>query len=156
MQSYYNEKQNEFVLSHNSFLLNQIRFNDIDRAILFRSTLLDSDWNKTSLAFRGDTTIISEIPNLFLYEHELHPLSLLRILRELMPNEVSIVLETEPNIFTVVQVVAKYSTGEIPPFTAIRTEVEKRYTALNKEVRLKEYLNSLHLKYDIEIKEINR
>ncbi len=156
LEAYYNSKKNEFNLLNDAVLINSISFFDEDRAIQFRSTLLESDWNKTSLAFRGDTTIITEKPNLLLLEYEINPANLLRLIRELLPNEVSIVIETEPNTFTVVQIVEKYIKGEIPPFNAIRTEIEKRYLAEKHESLIKEYILSLKSKYDIEIKEINR
>jgi hypothetical protein len=149
---YFNSHKDEFKLFFDSFLYNSITFNDEDKAILFRSTLLESDWNRTSNVFSGDSSIINEKTNILQYDYQIQPVVLLDVIKELLPNEVSIVLNLEPNQYTVVQIVKKFSKGEIPDYDIIKKIVIDRFLTIKREELLQDFLRQLYLKYRVEIK----
>jgi hypothetical protein len=149
---YFNTHKEEFRLFYNSFLFNSITFNDEDKAILFRATLIESDWNRTFTVFSGDSSIINEKTNILLYDYQMQPAVLLDVINALLPNEVSIVLNLEPNQYTVVQVVKKYSKGEIPDYDIIKKIVIDRFLTIKRNELMQDFLRQLYLKYRVEIK----
>lgn len=149
---YFNSHKDEFKLFFDAYLLNSITFNNEDKAILFRSTLIESDWNRTSTVFSRDLSIINEKTNILLYDFQIQPAVLLEVINELLPNEVSIVLNLEPNQYTVVQIIKKYSKGEIPDYEIIKTNVTDRFLTVKREELLQDFLRQLYLKYRVEIK----
>ena len=149
---YFNAHKEEFKLFFDSFLFNSITFNNEDKAILFRSTLMESDWNRTSTVFSGDSSIINEKTNILLYDYQVQPEILFDVIKELLPNEVSIVLNLEPNQYRVVQVLKKYSKGEIPDYDIIKKIVLDRFINIKRNELLQDFLRQLYLKYKVEIK----
>jgi hypothetical protein len=149
---YFNSHITEFKLFYDSFLYNIITFKDEDKAILFRNTLVESDWNRTSNVFSGDRSIFSEKTNILSYSFQIQPMELLLVIQELLPYEVSIVLNLEPNKYTVVQLIKKYSRNEIPDYEIIKVTVEDRFLTIKKQELLKNYIRQLYLKYNVEIK----
>ncbi len=149
---YYESRKATFKLFFDTYLYNALSFDDEDKAILFRSTLIESDWNRATNVFRGDESIKSENANLLLYDYQIQPYSLCLVIQELQPGEASIVLNLEPNRYTVVQLIKKYTKDEIPEFEIIKDKVEERYLTFKKQEMLKEYLNALYAKYKVKIK----
>jgi hypothetical protein len=154
--NYYNSHKNEFRIFRDSYLYNVISFKDEDKAILFRSTLIESDWNKASNVFSGDPSIVSERTNVFAVNYEIQPYTLQKILRELLNDEVSIVLNSEPGRYFIVQLVKKYNSEEIPEFDEIKSKVEDRYLVVKRKEILKNYIDNLYSRYTVEIKRGNR
>jgi len=149
---YYNSRKSTFKLFFDTFLYNAISFDDEDKAILFRGTLLESDWNRATNVFRGDVSIKDENINLLLYDYQIQPFGLCLVIQELQPGEASIVLNLEPNSYTVVQLIKKYAKEDIPEFEIIKNKVEERYVTFKRQEMLKEYLNALYTKYRVKIK----
>ena len=152
LEDYYAFHKNDFRLFYNMFLLNRIRFNNEDDAIRFRTTVLESDWTKALNVFKGDSSIVSEQENQGIYEYELTPGMLQRIVKELNPQEISIILSDSLNNYFMVQVIDKFNAGTIPPFKVIRPWVEERLFAEKKERLIKEYIKELYSENDIEVK----
>ena len=57
--NYFEENSDDFKLTDKTYLLNIIHFSNEDRAVEFRSLVLDSDWQKAMNVFHGDSEIIS-------------------------------------------------------------------------------------------------
>jgi len=151
---YFEKNKNDFKLFDDSYLVNLIYFNDEDKAVRFRQTAVESDWNKALNVFNGDSSIIKEETRSLKYEHQVHPESLLRILNELYSQEISIILSDEEGNFSVVQMIEKFEKGTIPPFDTIKQQVENKFIAFRKEYLLKDYLRELYSDNEIEIKDI--
>ena len=150
LESYFAANNNLFRLNNEGYLINRINFTNEDKAIQFRTTVIESDWNKASNVFKKDAAVIY---NKVLYdEPEFHPAGLLRIVKELDPKEVSIVVSTGDNAYTVVQLLEKYSEGSVPPLEVIKKKVSSRYIADKKEQLFKNYLEDLYSHNEIEIK----
>lgn len=150
--NYYKNHKNEFRLTQNSFLLNIIHFNNEERAVEFRSLLLDSDWKKSLNVFYNDSTIIGSENKVFLQEPDIYSDKVLRIVKRLLPLEISIVISEMEGYYSVVQVLGKYPKGSIPEFQVVKKSVEKRYIAEKRKEMLESYIKNLYSDYDIEVK----
>jgi hypothetical protein len=139
-----------FRLNNIGYLLNRMDFTNENKAIQFRTTVLESNWNKASNVFKKEASLLSL--NVLFNQPEIHPAGLLRIVEELDPKELSIVVNTGENDYSVVQLIEKYPVGTIPPLDVIKNKVLAMYISEKKEMQFKEYLEDLYSKNDIEIK----
>lgn len=149
--NYFEENSNDFKLPDKSYLLNIIHFGNEDRAVEFRSLVLDSDWQKAMNVFYGDSEIISIESKLLLKEQDVYSIKVLRVVKRLHPLEISIVISEREGYYTVVQVLKKYLNGSLPSFDVIKKDVEKRYLAVKRKELLENYIKDLYSKNEIEV-----
>ncbi|MHB1688889.1 MAG: peptidyl-prolyl cis-trans isomerase [Ignavibacteriaceae bacterium] len=152
VEDYYSKHQNDFALFYDTYYLNIADFNNEDKAIRFRSLLLESDWDKALNIFKSNSSIIKVQSEVLLNDYQIHPVSLQRIVSQLNPQELSIVLNYQPGHYAVIQELQKFLKGAIPPFDVIKPEVEKRYAAEMKDDFLRSYIKDLYSNNDIEVK----
>ncbi|MGE5351131.1 MAG: peptidyl-prolyl cis-trans isomerase [Acidobacteriota bacterium] len=152
LEEFFSSHREEFRLFQDTYYYNLIKFKDEDKAVFFRTALMEGDWMKASNAVSGDRSVISENPGILKSDYQIQPNSLLLSLQGLMPGETSIVLNTEPSVFTVVQLKRKYSTGEIPDFDVVKSQVKERLLLRRKQKMLSEHIKGLYSKYKVEIK----
>jgi hypothetical protein len=152
IEDFYESNKNDFKAFYDGYVINLIYFNNEDKAIRFRSTLLETDWSHALNAFKGDTSIINVIANKLYYDYELQPASLSRMVKELNPNEVSIIFSNGQNDFYIVQLVNKIPQDSILPLEYIQDEVEYRIMANKKDEFIRNYIKELYSKNDIEVK----
>lgn len=152
LEEFYRNSGKDFELFVEHYLFNIITFSDEDKAILFRATLIESDWNKALNVFKGDPSIYYVKENEFLDLNQVNPTSILVTLQELLSDEVSIVINTDPDKFTVLQLVKKYNPGEIPELDVIKDKVVNRLTMIKTQIFIKDYLKELYNRHKIEIK----
>jgi PPIC-type PPIASE domain len=152
LEKYYNDNADEFKLIYDSYLLNLITFNSEDKALKFRSEALEKNWNNALHDLKNDTSVFSEKSRDLLYEYEIQPISVLRVVKELYPSEISIVLNNEADKYIVVQLIEKFNKGDIPPFDLIQNNVKNVYLMQKKELTIKDYIKELYSKNDIEVK----
>jgi hypothetical protein len=150
LEKYFESHNDLFKLNNNAYYLNRISFENEDKAIQFRTTVIESNWNKASNVFKKDALKII-LTRLF-DEPEINPAGLLRIVEELEPKEISIVVNTGDNDYSVVQLIDRYQKGTIPPLDIIREKVSKMYISNKKEMLFNEFLEQLYSQNDIEIK----
>ena len=148
---YYKKNRDDFKVDEDSYLLNKIHFSNENRAIEFRSLLLDSDWQKALNVFHNDSTIISVKSNSLVKETDIYPAMLLRVVKRLYPLEISIVITERPGYYTVAQVLNKYAKGSVLPFDIVKSEVEKRYLAERRKLQVENYIKELYSDYEIEV-----
>jgi len=149
---YYETKQEDFRLTDESFRINIAEFNNFDKAVRFRSTLLESGWNHAVNAFRGDASLVSAYNDVVKSGYMLQPQIFSKTLYNLMPGEVSIVLEIEPSKFTIVQLVERLEKGAVPPFEAIKEKLKSQYLVLKNKEFITDYINNLVEDHNVEIK----
>jgi rubrerythrin len=147
---YFNSHNDLFRINNIGYLLNRIDFSNENKAIQFRTTVIESNWNKAFNVFKKEALKITM--NEFSDDLEIHPAELLRIVEELDPKETSIVINTGENDYSVVQLIEKYQKGTIPPLDIIKNKVLAMYKSDKKEIQFKEYLKKLYSQNDIEIK----
>lgn len=152
IEDYYNKHQSEFQLFYDAYYINLIDFNNDNDAIKFRALILESDWNKALNVFKNDSSILKVRTAVLLNELQIYPVALQRIVSDLSPQEVSIVLNFQPGNYIVVQELQKYSKGTIPPFDVSKNDAEKRLISQLKNDNLKSYIKDLYSNNNIEIK----
>jgi hypothetical protein len=149
--NYFDENIYDFKLVDNSYLINIIHFSNEDRAVEFRSLVLDSDWQKAMNIFYGDTTVINNENEVLLKEQDISSIKVLRVVKRMHPLEISIVISEREGYYTVVQVLNKFLPGSVPSFNVIKTEVEKRYFMEKRKEILENYIKDLYTMNDIEV-----
>ncbi|PIW69720.1 MAG: hypothetical protein CO128_03865 [Ignavibacteriales bacterium CG_4_9_14_3_um_filter_30_11] len=151
LENFYFAHKNDFKLFTDATLLNRISFSEEDKAILFRNTAIKSGWDKAYHVFINDSILINNRTNLLLNDYQIQPLLLLRIIKGLNKNEVSLVLHYTEKNYEVIQLIERYNKGTIPPFPLIKEEVTEMYFAQKQQSFIKNYLDNLRLNNDIEI-----
>ena len=149
--NYFQANSNDFKLPDKTYLLNIIHFDNEDRAVEFRSLVLDSDWQKAMNIFYGDSAIISTESKLLLKEQDVYSIKILRVVKRLHPLEISIVISEREGYYTVVQVLEKYLEGSLPSFDLIKLDVEKRFVADKRKELMENYMKDLYSKNEIEV-----
>ena len=149
--NYFEENSNDFKIADMSYLLNIIHFSNEDRAVEFRSLVLDSDWQKAMNIFYGESAIISNENKVLLKEQDVSSIKVLRVVKRLHPLEISIVISETEGYYTVVQVLEKYLIGSLPSYNVIKQDVEKRYLAERRKELLENYIKDLYSQNEIEV-----
>lgn len=152
VEEFYNQNKSDFKSFYDAYVVNLINFNNEDKAIRFRSTLLETDWTRSTNAFKGDTSIINMATGKIYYEYELQPASLSRIVKELNPGEISIIFSNGQNNYSVVQLVKKFPKDSLLPLGYVRDNVEDRLIANKKNELIRNYVKDLYSKNNIEVK----
>jgi len=152
LETYFNSKPEAFKLNQDAVILNQVYLKKYDRAIQFRNVLLESDWNKTLKAFANDSSLAGSSTGTLMYNYQIGTGNLLNVVNELQPNEVSLVITLQRDLYTVVQVLQKLSRDEVPPFVSLRKEVEKTFREEKQKQLIEEHLKELYSQNDIDIK----
>lgn len=151
LENYYNENKSSFRIPFNAYYLNRINFSDREAAVMFRTELMINGWKEALNKFSNDLSLVNSESSVLISEQNIYPIRLLRILEGLYPLEISIVIPDERGYYTVVQLLEKYSAQSIPPFEAVKVEVERRYKAALTELALENYINDLYSLSEIEI-----
>lgn len=149
--NYFEENSNDFKLRDKTYLLNIIHFSNEDRAVEFRSLVIDSDWKKAMNVFYGDSAIISLESKLLLREQDVYSIKVLRVVKRLHPLEISIVISEREGYYTVVQVLKKYLEGSLPSFALIKQDVERRFIAEKRKELMENYMKDLYSRNEIEV-----
>jgi peptidyl-prolyl cis-trans isomerase C len=152
VEEFYESNKNDFKAFYDAYIVNIIIFNNEEKAIRFRSILLETDWNRATNAFKNDTSVVNIINSKLYYDYELQPASLSKIVEELNPNEVSIIFSNGQNDFSIVQLINKFPQDSILPLDYVRYDVEKRLIANEKDEFIRNYIKELYSKNDIEVK----
>ncbi len=152
VKDYYEKNKDNFKLFYNAFLINLVRFNDEDNAIEFRNNAFEKGWERADEKFKNDTSLVDNEVSHLVYEYEIQPAALVRVVRELLPDEISIVVNDSAGNYYLVQLLQKYEKGSIPPFDLVNKLVRDRYIALKKEQFITNYIKELYSKNDIEVR----
>ena len=152
VKDYYDKHRDNFKLFHNAFLVNLVQFDDEDKAISFREEAFTNGWKKSAESFDNDSNIVFIENSKLVYEYELQPADLVRIIRELLPGEISIVINDGMGNYFIVQLLEKFERGSIPEYEIINDLVRDRYIASKKEQFIKNYVKDLYSKNDIEVR----
>lgn len=147
--NYYYENKHDFKIQSNAYVFNRAVFNDESKAILYRNTLIESDWDKALNVFAGNESLTSFETNKFQYTFEIDFEKILIILNNLEASEVSIIFETTPREYNIVQLITRYEKGTIPDFTYIKNYVGDQYISTLKAKEYDDLLQGLYSKYDV-------
>ena len=151
LEKYYNKNRSNFTLSSKAYYVNRASFNNYDSAVQFRTEVISKSWDQAVSGFKQDTSVADFMSGILLNENEIYPPRVSRIIKQLYPLEISIVISDDAGYYTVVQVLEMFNRGSVPPFDIIKSEVEKRYVAEVKKAALEKYIDELYSKNEIEI-----
>lgn len=146
---YYNNHKSELSITSKAYVYNHAVFNDEAKAILFRETLLGSDWSKAVNVFSGDPSIVELINEKFVFEYDVPNKTIHTILSNLLEAETSIIFPTEKNTFDVIQLIKIYEALATPDFIHIKKKVEDRYLIIEKSRLYDNLMSQLYSKYDV-------
>lgn len=152
LKKFYNDNAEEFRCGDDAFVYNEIKFVSYDKAIQFRSTLLESGWDNTLKVFQGDPTIRSNKANKYAFANQIQPFEIYKIITNMQEKDVSILTETEPGVFTIVQLVKGFDKDSVPDYEFIADNVKERFLMQQRKIMVDEEIGKLYSKYDIEIK----
>lgn len=152
MLGYYEKNKNSFQLNIESYYINQASFNDEDKAINFRSLAIESEWKKAAITFSSDISLVRILNGELVEENNLYPAELSRAVKDLYPQEISIVISGNPGYYSIVQMLGKYDKGVTPPFDIIKDKVKKRLLAEKQKEIIDTYLKEIYSNNEIEIK----
>lgn len=151
LENFFEENESSFKLPFNSYFLNRANFSERDAAVEFRTSLIMMGWNGAVNESGKSEQLINLEDSVLVYEQDIQPVKFLRILEGLYPLEISIVVPDERGYYSVVQLIDKYAAGSIPPFAAVKTDVERRYKSALTELAVENYINDLYSLSEIEI-----
>jgi hypothetical protein len=149
---YYDKNKNYFISTSNAFLLNRVYFTDEEKAIRFRNNAINSDWANAVNIFSEDSSINKSYTFALIDEYSIYPNQLNKIIIDLYPQEISIVITEKPGYYSIVQMIKKISKNSILPFELIKSDVKKKLLAEKKNQIIKDYLKELYSQNEIEIK----
>ena len=152
---YYENNKSYFLANSNSYLINRAYFKDEDRAIRFREFVLANDWDKSVELFIEDSSLHRCETSKLIEESNIYPLQLARIISDLYPNEISIVITEKPGYYSVIQLLNKYPKETILPFESTKELVARRFVDEKKNEIIENYLIELYSQNEIEIKNEN-
>lgn len=143
LESYFQKNKEDYSLTNDAYILNYIAFNDEESAIVFRNKALSSDWEAALDEFKENKFIIKNNKNSLFYLYNIQSPKLIRVIRRLYNNEISLIVKTELNHFVVVQLIEKIDKNQIPKFEYLRDKIKENYTRTKQKEFVKQYLDSL-------------
>jgi len=151
LYDYYDLNRDDFKLPQDAFVINKAGFSEEETAIRFRNYLVENNWKKAFEKFSSGDDSVNLVANKLFYPFQIQPVKLYRILNEMMPGEVSIIVEAEPKKFEIVQLIRKYSKEEIPDFEYVSEVVKERFLTYQKKLIYKEYIDKLYSENQVEV-----
>ena len=151
LKKYYDQHPEYFRINDMGFLFDQATFTEEKKATAFREVAVSKGW-EIALRSIGDKKSVSEINiGIFRLEQQLETGVLYRVIHFLNENEISLVLNTSPDVFTVVRLKKTFQQGSTPPFSTMKNTVEERMLNQKKVELLDEYIKELYDKNKIDI-----
>lgn len=152
LKNYFEINKNEFRYASTAYILNIIEFIDENKAISFRNTAVENGWNKAVSQVANDASIINQYSNKFLFSYQINPPALARLVSELYPNEISIVISAKTGYYSVAQLIERIEAGSTPALENIKDDIIHRLRAIRQQSLIDEYIKKLYSKSNIEIK----
>ena len=145
---FYEDNKDEFKSFYKSYFIKRADFNSYEKALFFRKEVFNSGWINSYNKFKNEKNVF--FSEKLIEKHNILPVKLKRLVNNLMEDEVSIILKTELNQYSVVQLVRKINKNEIPELKYISDEVRNRLLLIRKKQFINEIINDLYIKYQVE------
>lgn len=149
---YYEINKNYFYSSAKNYLINKVVFVDADKAIKFRNTAIQENWETAVNIFLSDSSIRKNYSFQLVEENNIYPFQLARILKDFYPLEISILITEKAGYYSVVQLMKSFPANTTLPFEVIKDKIKQRFLAETKSQLIKEYLKELYSQNQVEIK----
>lgn len=142
---FYNSKKEDFIFTSDAYILNYVSFKNEESAINFRNFAVENNWSEAINKFENDHDLSENYLNKIYRSSQIHSQKLLRLLAELFQDDISIVIETEPNDFVVVQMIDRIDQSAIPQFDYVKDRVRESFILNKQKEILSRLLDSLKL-----------
>lgn len=142
---FYNSKKEDYVFTSDAFILNVISFKNEESAINFRNFAVETNWSEALKKYGDDQELNENYSNKIYRSSQIHSQKLLRLLAELFQDDISIVVENEPNDYVVVQMIDKIDQSAIPQFDYVKDRVKESFILNKQKEILSHLLDSLKL-----------
>jgi len=149
VEKYFNDFKEDFRLKEELVKLNFLKTSSYEKAVIARNKIVESGWSLTKDYFRVDSALVFSSD--YYFKSEIPSSLLNRVLNSLEINEASVVLEYEPNMFSVVLIQEKYGANSIPPFVVVKERAGKLLLALKQKEFIKEHIKKLVEDQNLEI-----
>lgn len=150
LKKYYDENKNEFILNDELYYLRIAKFENYESAIEFRKKIIETNWNIANNYIKTRTDKFQTKEDL-IYEKDLQPIQVVRIVNTMEINEISSIIDISSNEFIIINLMNKYSENTIPPFEAIKNLVKEKLTILKQKELIHNYLTELLSEHNLEI-----
>jgi len=148
VENFYKLHPEEFQLTDNSYFIRRADFASYKKARNFRKNIFRNGWKiAVSQIEDGEKKDFYER---LVSEHLITPVRLQRLVKNLQNEEVSIILQTEPNRYSIVQLVRKFYKNQIPDLKYINNKVKNRLIMIEKKKFINRLINDLYIKYKVE------
>ncbi len=152
IRTYYEKNMNEFRIPTEAYALNLAEFIDEDKAIIFRNLAVNTGWSKAVTQFISDEYVVNHRSNQLFLSYEINPAPLYRLVKELYPQEISIVISSKPGYYSVVQLLERLPDGSVPSYEYVEQNAKERVIAIKRQALLNNFIKELYSKSKIEIK----
>lgn len=147
----YNAYKADYRLDNDAYVISYVVFNDLQTASIFRKRLLDENWDRLVKDYKSNKAAFNYQAEKFLYKYQVQPSILTKYIQGMLPNEVSIVINANDNMFYIVKLVKKYYKYDIPDYDYIKPLIKRRLLNTQQKIKLKNYISELYSKYDVKI-----
>lgn len=151
IENYYNKNKEEFKTVEDAFVLNEIQFKDQNKAILFRQNVIEKKWKYAISNINEAAEAINSFNKKLLYKYQIQPVKLIRVINELTPGQVSVVLETELGVFTVVQLIDKIKSESILPLRYIKNRIAERLRIIHRKIADNQFIEKLYDEFNVHL-----
>lgn len=148
VRNYFDEHLDEFRTVVRSYFIRRVDFDDYDLAKKFRLNAFNTSWSNSIAEMNSINGIISA--DYLVSEQTILSKQFFRLIKNLHDGEISIIFETEPNKYSVVQLIRKYEKNQTPEIEHIFANVKNRLKLIQKKKFINELVNDLYVKYKVE------
>lgn len=142
LEDYFFKNRKNFEFSDDAYVLNLVSFKEEDKAIDYRNFALNQGWGK-ALSNLNDSIIIENNQNKIYQLSHIQSKKIIRVLGELLLNEISPIIKTEQENFIIVQLISKIEKNTVPEFKFISEQVEKIYRIQKQRELIRTYISQL-------------
>ncbi len=151
LKKYYEQHREYFRINDMGFLFDQVTFTGERQATEFHEVAVSKGWDIALHLINGKKNAAENSSSIFRLDYQLETGVLYRVLHFLNENEISLVLNTSPAVYTVVRLKKTYEQGSTPPFSVMKNVVEQRMVNQMKVELLDEYIKELYEKNKVDI-----
>lgn len=151
LKSFYSKNKEDYILANDAYVINYAEFKDEQDAIKFRDYAIHSGWDESLKNNIKDLSLLRQEKHKVLQLAEIQSPRIIRVLKELFKNEISLVIKTELNNSAVVQYLDKLNQNNVPNFKYVKDDVARTYKIFMQQKLIRKFIDSLFTKKNIKI-----
>lgn len=151
IKTFYSENKEEFVLTEPAYLYDCAYFSNEQSAFEARKKALEKNWKTAERTIPGLGGLLKFEQQAYRLQSQIESGMVSRIIREMLPGEVSVILNPRPGMYLIIYLRDKYDAGTVPPVDVIKENIRERLLEVKRKIFLEEYLKEQYAKSDIDI-----